>query len=416
MIGLLEPREDGRRVALSLLGRVLARSRVASPLCPSPSEMERGRGGSRWGEASPRRILVIRPDHLGDLLFLTPALRRLGQTFPNAEIVGLVGPWGQPVLATNPYLSRLIAWKFPWFDRQPRRSLFGPYVSLIRLAMRLHREEFDLAFQFRPDFWWGALAVRLAGVPEQVGYDVPVVRPFLDRAIPVQHGLHAALENLRLVEAVAGPGEASGLEFRLRQADERRANELLRSVADQRCLVGIQAGAGAPVKLWPLDRLATVGRGLRDRFGATLVVIGGESEREAVATIVREIGDGALGLAGVTTIGELAAVLARCQLVVGPDSGPLHLAVAVGTPTVHLFGPADAIRFGPYGDPARHRVVHTRWPCSPCDRLDFVGVDLERHDCMSRIEVDDVLDVASELLGRLSPGDTISRPETTRDG
>ena len=396
MIGALEPRQDARRLALSLIGRAIRRQMtIATP---------------------PRKILVVRPDHLGDLLFLTPALRRLRQSFPLAEIVGLVGPWGVPVLGRNPDLSRLIAWDFPWFDRRPRRSLIGPYLSLFQLARRLRREQFDVALQFRPDFWWGALAVRLAGIPEQVGYDVPLVRPFIDRAIPIQHGLAAAAENLRLVAAVAGPGDAGGLEFPLAPAERQRAVELLRPIPDDRCLVAIQVGAGARVKLWPLDRLAAVGRGLRDRSGATLVVVGGESEGEAVSTVVRGIGERAFGLAGQTTVGELAAVLERCQLAVGPDSGPLHLAVAVGTPTLHLFGPADATRFGPYGDPERHRVIRAEWPCAPCDRLDFAGSDLERHDCMAHITADHVLDVACELLARFSRGDRASHPSAVTDG
>lgn len=392
MIGMLEPRQDARRLALSFVGRSLRRSKMIS--------------------ASPGKILIVRPDHLGDLLFLTPAVRRLRQAFPTAEIVGLIGPWGEPVLGRNPHLSKVITWDFPWFDRRPRRSLIGPYVSLIQLARRLRQEHFDLALQFRPDFWWGALAIRLAGVPEQVGYDVPLVRPFLDRTIPVQHGLAAADENLRLVAAIAGPSESGGLEFPIQPTERQRVSELLPATADHRDLVAIQVGAGARVKLWPLERLASVGRGLRDLHGATLVVIGGESERDAVSAVVEAIGDGALGIAGQTTVGELAALLERCQLAIGPDSGPLHLAVAVGTPTLHLFGPADSARFGPYGDRERHRVIRSGWPCAPCDRLDFNGSDLVRHDCMAHIAVEDVLDVASELLVRFSNADRVGGSST----
>ena len=397
MIGALEPRQDVRRLALRILGQVL---RPETPVVTT----------------LPRKILVVRPDHLGDLLFLTPALRRLREAFPSAEIFGLVGPWGVPVLGRNPHLSGLITWDFPWFDRRPRRSSIGPYASLLQLAARLRRERFDLAIQFRPDFWWGALAVRLAGGIVQVGYDVPLVSPFLDRKIPVQHGLAAAADNLRLVAEIAGPGPAGRLEFPLEAAERQRAAELLKSVARDRCLVAIQVGAGARVKLWPFDRLVTVGRSLRDQCGATLVVVGGESEREAVSTVVQGIGERAIGLAGQTTVGELAAVLERCQLAVGPDSGPLHLAVAVGTPTLHLFGPADATRFGPYGDPDRHRVIRADWPCVPCDRLDFGGTDLERHDCMAHIAPDDVVDVARELLARFAKADRVGDPSAMPDG
>lgn len=421
MIGLIQPRTDGRRIALAGLGRLLRP--------PTPTASSRA------------RILVVRPDHLGDLLVLTPALARLRRAYPDAEIVGLVGPWGVPVLATNPNLDRLIAWDFPWFDRRPRRSLTAPYRSLLDLARVLRAEDFDLAIQFRPDFWWGALAVRLAGIPEQLGYDVPAVRGFLTRAVPVVHGLHAADENLRLVEALAAaddprgrgagtvrqrastaeplsrvalagtggtPGasrspDATGLEFHPTAADRARAQNLLGPPSGRR-LVAIQAGAGAPVKLWPVERLAAVGRALVARFGVRLVIVGGAAEKGLVEHVVREVGGDAIQLAGVTTLGELGAVLERCALAVGPDSGPLHLAVAVGTPTVHLYGPADPKRFGPYGSAERHRVVQSPWPCCPCDQLAFSDDELPLHACMARLEVGPVVEAASDLLQRAADG------------
>lgn len=378
MIGVIEPRSDSRRLMLSLLGNALSR--------PRQSQSER------------RKILVVRPDHLGDLLFLTPALRRLRTGLPEAEMVGLVGPWGVPVLQDNPNLDRLISWDFPWFDRKPRRSILGPYISLVRLARLLRAEKFDLALQFRPDFWWGALAVRLAGTVEHVGFDVPIVRPFLTEALPLRHGFHDALENLRLAEKVAGSQQDEPLEFVVTDAHRRRAHDLLGTYADGRLLVALQVGAGAPVKLWPTDRVATVGRALRERHGAAIVVIGGTSERALVDTVVGDIGQPCLGLAGQTSLGELAAVLAHCRLALGPDSGPLHLAVAVGTPTLHLYGPADSGRFGPFGDSRRHRVIRSPRPCAPCGRLDFVGSELARHDCMIDISVEKVLELVTDLL------------------
>jgi heptosyltransferase-2/heptosyltransferase-3 len=97
-------------------------------------------------------------------------------------------------------------------------------------------------------------------------------------------------------------------------------------------------------------------------------------------------------LTGRTDLGTLAAVYARCRLVIGPDSGPLHLASAVGTPTVHLFGPADANRFGPWAPAERHRIVTSGLPCAPCGRLHWP--DISDHPCVRVIETDAVVAAA----------------------
>jgi ADP-heptose:LPS heptosyltransferase len=350
--------------------------------------------------------------------------RWLRQRLPQAEVVGLIGPWGLPVLEKNRQVDRLILWDFPWFDRRPARNGPARYWSLLRLATLLQAEQFDLALQCRADFWWGALAVRLAGIPVQVGFAAPAVRPFLSHPLPIQHGGHAVAENLALVSAAvaalapepaadnepfstqAGRAGAAGtplyrtdpLEFSLSDAERQRAATLLMEGVGRR--VAIVVGAGATVKRWPVDRLAAVARTLRAELGVGIVVTGAADERDAVAAVVQAAGPGAVGLAGQTTVGELAAVLERCDLALGADSGPLHLAVAMGTPTLHLFGPADPRRFGPFGDPARHRVIQSPRACVPCNQLTFSPDEGKRHPCMAEIPTDQVYREALALLQR----------------
>ena len=103
-------------------------------------------------------------------------------------------------------------------------------------------------------------------------------------------------------------------------------------------------------------------------------------------------------MAGRTDLGTLAAVYRRCELVGGPDSGPLHLAVAAGTPTIHLYGPVDQRTFGPWGDPQRHVVVTSDWPCIACNRLDWPDAALAEHGCVRDIAVEDVIAAAARLL------------------
>ena len=373
---------------------------------------------------TPPRILLLRPDHLGDILFMTPALHTLRAALPDAHIACLVGPWAQPILAHNADLDELLTCDFPWFNRRPKVSLVQPYAALWREAARLRRQRFDVALIMRFDFWWGAALARLAAIPRRIGYARRDVQPFLTDAVPYQPGQHEAEQNMRLVEAFIADSPflpsrpwqegqddrpVKTLHFTITAGDSAWAAEHLAPPADSgypppdaRPLIAIHPGAGAAVKLWSAEGWVTVATALSRRYGATIVFTGGAGELPLVRAIAGRLTVPHIVLAGQTTLGQLAAVFARCRLALGPDSGPLHLAVAVGTPTVHLFGPADPGLFGPWGNPTRHTVVQARYfdiPCRkrPCNRLDYTAAQLAHHACMQTITVDDVLDAVQRI-------------------
>ena len=143
---------------------------------------------------------------------------------------------------------------------------------------------------------------------------------------------------------------------------------------------------------------AVVADRLAERPDVRIVLTGGPGERELVGSIATRLAHPALNAAGATTLGQLAALYARCALVLGSDSGPLHLAAAVDAPSVHLYGPVSPVKFGPWGDPSRHVVLRTTWPCAPCDRLDWPAAALPQHACMTAITPDAVLRAADSLL------------------
>jgi lipopolysaccharide heptosyltransferase II len=354
----------------------------------------------------PSSILLIRPDHLGDLLFTTPALRALRESFPQARITGLVGPWAEAVVASNPCLDEVMLCPFPGLARQPKRSIIEPYIVLWRYARLLRENEFDLAVVLRFDHWWGALLAYLARIPHRVGYDIAEVKPFLTDAVPYVPGRHEVEQNLALAEATGVQGEhpitpaAYPLEFPLRAQDQEFATRYLaeQGMGEDDLLVCIHPGAGAPVKLWRKEGWARVADALVERYGAKVILTGSASEEPLVQAIAERMASQPLVAAGQTTLGGLAALMARCRLVLGVDSGPLHLAVAVGTPTVHLYGPVDSRTFGPWGDPARHVVLASEMDCIPCNRLDYREDELEAHPCVRDISEAQVTEAARRLL------------------
>lgn len=383
-------REQTRLALLRLAGR---RYRSPATLTNSP----------------PRRILLIRPDHLGDLLFATPALHSVRERFPDAHIAALVGPWGVPVLSANPDLDELLTCPFPGFTRQPKGNPLAPYQLLRSEARRLANGRFDQAFILRFDHWWGAWLAAEAGIPRRIGYDIPSTRPFLTNAVPYSAGRHEVVQNLGLVgdgawDVGTGDWGLGRMRFEVTAENERAAAELLHGLGDNGRLVAIHPGSGAAVKRWRTEGWVALTRALIEQHSARVVFTGSAGEAELIDPVLAALqmdtsfAASVRSLAGRTDLGTLAAVYRRCALAVGPDSGPLHLAVAAGTPTVHLYGPVDQRAFGPWGDPARHVVVTSDWPCIACNRLDWPYAALAEHGCVRDIAVGDVVAAARAVV------------------
>jgi ADP-heptose:LPS heptosyltransferase len=353
--------------------------------------------------APPRSLLLIRPDHLGDILFLTPALRALRAALPETRITALTGPWGRAVLQDNPDLDALEICPFPGFARQPKAGLLAPYCLLFAQARALRGCGYDTAVILRFDHWWGAWLAAAAGIPRRIGYDRPETRPFLTEALPYTAGRHEVEQNGVLLAGLAEPGagwELGPTRFVITEADRAWADGWLqgRGLQSGVPLVAIHAGAGATVKLWPAAGWARVADALAEEHGARILLTGSADERVLTRTIASAMAHPTFDAAGETSLGQLAALQERCALMLGSDSGPLHLAVAAGAPTIHLYGPVAPAAFGPWGDAAQHVVVVTSWPCAPCNRLDWMPEVLERHGCMASIAPEQVLSIAQRLL------------------
>jgi lipopolysaccharide heptosyltransferase II len=343
------------------------------------------------------RILLIRPDHLGDVLLTTPAIHALREARPNAEIHMLVGPWSADVIANYPEINFVLTLAFPGFSRTPKIGLRSPYQQAIESARQLRRIGYSSAVILRPDHWWGAMLAKFAGIPERIGYAAPQVRSFLTTAIEPQPQ-HAVLQNLRLVEKWAGktPPEMTLYYFPVDSFDSVYIDGYLEEwgARQNQPIVCIHPGTGTWVKHWEERKWAAVADELSGQLEARIVFTGGDHELALVRRIVSQMKAKAIIIAGDTRVGQLAALFKRAQVVLGPDSGPLHLAAAVGTPTVALYGPADPVEFGAWGSPQKHIILTTDIGCRPCRVLDWGSDDPYFHPCVREISVARVLDAA----------------------
>lgn len=373
-------RDRGRLLVLQIAGALLRRVQRRAP-----QRIE--------------RVLVIKPDHLGDVLLLTPALHALRQQLPQAHITLLVGPWSRAVVAYNPDIDTLQVCQFPGFARQAKTSAWEPYRVLLQTAWLLRPGHYDAAIIARDDHWWGALLVALAGVPVRIGYQMPTVAPFLTHALPHDPTMHVTQQALDLVTALTGTPVATRPALRPPFTDDDRdwaARWLAEQGVGDQPVAAIHPGTGGQAKLWLAQRWVEIADALH-RHGMRVLLTGGLGETALVEQIAMEMQQTPATLVGVASVGQLAAVYEHCAVVLGVDSGPLHLAASVGTPSVVLFGPSDRHRYGPWRDDIRHRVVHSGLWCSPCNNLERCPRGTAPSECMTLISTAQVLRTVETL-------------------
>jgi heptosyltransferase-2 len=324
------------------------------------------------------RFLLVHPAFLGDTVFLGPAVRALKARWPGSEVGLVVSPRGEAVARAMPGVDEVFV-----FDK--RRGDAG-LRGILRLGARVRAFALDVALVSHPSVRSGAVA-WLSRAPRRIGY-APLCndrvtldrgRPFVDRSLALAGRAGARVEDRRLrLEAPAGLSAY--------------ADEALRGTG--RPLVGLVPGAEWGTKRWGVERYAALAR-LLGAGGASLAILGGPSEREMARAIAAGAGAPVADTTG-NSISEALAVLARCDLVVGGDTGLVHCARALGRPTIVLFGPTDPRR---HVLAERERALRVELDCSPCHDHGPETCPLGHHRCMVDLQVERVEREARALLG-----------------
>jgi ADP-heptose:LPS heptosyltransferase len=345
---------------------------------------------------TPQRVLVIKPDHLGDLLLATPALRQLRTALPAAHICGLVGPWAQRMWQGLSSLDELQTLPFPGFSRTSARTGRLQTLQLtLQAAGRLRRGRYDTVLLLRDDDYWSALVCTLAGIPRRIGTAHPKVSELLTEAVPYRSEQHVARQALAVVSRLGGTDDSPPLLELAVTADEQEWAAAQLPQPNQTIIC--HPGTGGSAKQWPISRWVTLIDALQ-QAGMPVLLSGSPAEGALIGRIAAGCRRQPPLLSDELTIGRLAALFTRARLVIGVDSGPLHIAVSSGTPTVHLFGPSDVQRFGPWGDPARHRIIRSTLFCSPCGSLDRCPRATDPSECMAGITPHQVRQTINELF------------------
>jgi len=342
------------------------------------------------------RVLVIKPCCLGDVLMATPAVAALRTAWPAAEIHFAVGPWSRPMLEQNPHIDRLV---------DSGRVGSGPYGlrDWLALIRRVRAGHYDVCLVLDRSARL-ALVPALAGVPQRVGLDSEGRGFFLTQRVPVAGVQHEADLYLACVGALGISTAGARLEFYPSAAARAHAGAWEPAGSGPFVVVhpagGQNPGMTLSAKRWPAERFAALIRRLVAERGARVAVVGGKEDIALAAQVcsLAATEPAPANLAGRLSFDELGALLQRAQFFVGNDTGAMHLAVAVGTPTVAIFGPSDPRQYGPYG-PA-HRYVWKPAECAPCLQRGGWNAGCRDSRCIEGVTVDDVWAETVKVLGQ----------------
>jgi lipopolysaccharide heptosyltransferase II len=377
------------------LGAVRGSSAVRLSRHTDPLELVYGLASKAMPARSPapdswRSILILRPCCIGDVLQSTALVMALRQAFPQARLGYAVGPWSRSLLSGNPRIDQLVD------TGRVVGGKRGDWRGYIGLVQRLRQSQWDACFVLErsPLF---ALAALLSGIRDRIGPDSGGRGLALSARVPIRLRRQEAEACLDLARAVGVRTDSCLTEFHPSEEDGAEVDRLLgKSVSRLVVLApggGVNPGTALVSKRWPAERYGQLAARLAG-LGYTPVVIGGSGDRLLMGELLGEAGSGVTDLCGRLSLTGCGALLKRSLLYVGNDTGVMHLAAAVRTPVVGLFGPTDPAMYAPFV--TRQRIIWHPRQCSPCFRQSRrPDCQLE---CVRGISVDEVEAAALDLL------------------
>jgi ADP-heptose:LPS heptosyltransferase len=353
---------------------------------------------TRLKPSSPRRVLVLRLERIGDLVMALPGIAAIAAIAPGAEIDLVVGSWNAGLARTVPGIARVQTLDARWLARG---SAASSVADIARLVRNWRRRKYDVALNFEPDIR-SNLLLGASGARWLAGFRSGGGGALLDVALDFDTRAHTSANARRLVEAAFGRTAAASVSLSLPDEAVRAARSRL-PPGLRGPLVGVHVSGGRAIKQWEPSRFAAVAARLIGEQGATIVLTGASGDRLLVDQAKHGLqASRTVDLAGDVDLVVLAALLRELDLFITGDTGPMHLAAAVGTPVVAVFGPSDPVRYAPAG-PA-DRVVRAELPCSPCNRIRQPPERCVGHtpDCLAAVSGDRVYEAALSALAASS--------------
>jgi heptosyltransferase II len=342
------------------------------------------------------KILVMRYRFIGDTVLTVPFLRNLRQAYPKALIDLMLEPFSGQVIEGCPYVDRVIPFEIKSIHKYSSRSQRGKLAGYIEYWRRIRQERYDAAFVLKRSLS-SALLVWAAGIPRRIGFATEGRKILLSDPVSYRQDRHEVQNFLDCLRALDVPVSSEALELWPVPASDAKAMDLFRGAGwgpDDLKII-IHAAASLPAKQWPLERFAAVMGLVQKRYRARFIYTGAKEDASLYKEIERQGPFGGLNLCGITALRENLSIYRASNLFFGVDSGPMHMAAAVGVPVVALFGPTDERKWGPWGE--GHTVITKRLSCRPCKPH-----KCRDNKCMREISVEEALEAVDEKLSSIT--------------
>jgi len=354
-----------------------------------------------------KKILIVNPFGIGDVLFTTPVIKALKKHDPDV----FIGYWSntrvKPILAANPQIGKVFALSRGDLKKIYEESFLKGLWSALKLAWEIKKERFDICLDFSLDHRYSLFA-KIIGIGNRIGFNYKGRGRFLTSRIDIDgyHDRHAAEYYLELLKFLDIRAEDKELYLAVPPESEIKARDILASagIVENDLVVGIAPGAGgswgkdASYKHWPALKFAQVADRLISELKAKVVILGDESERRIAEVIVHAMRNKPVDLTGKTSLEILPALIKNCNLLITNDGGPMHMAVALGVKTVSIFGPVSEVVYGPFPLTRNHVVLKWDMACRPCYKNFRLPVCDKDRECLKSVSSDEVFAAANALL------------------
>lgn len=356
------------------------------------------------------KILIINPFGIGDVIFSTPLIASLKRSFPAIRIGYICNERASQILSASPSVDKIFVYEKDDYRDIWKRSKKEWIKKLSGFLDDIRKEKFDVSIDLSLSYQYSMFCMFI-GIPRRIGFNYRGRGRFLTSKVDVKdfddkHIIEYYLDMLKPLDlktcGIATPN------ISVSASDMEWADKILSrgGITESDSAVGIICGGGASWgvdagrKRWDKNKFASLTDKLIDSYGVKAVFLGDKNDAALVKDVRSVMKNAALDLSGETTVGQMAAVMKRCRVIITNDGGPLHMGVGLDVNTVSIFGPVDEKTYGPYPESGKHIVISRKdIKCRPCYKK-FKYNKCDDRICLDSISVDDVYAAAERLLKR----------------